>query len=70
MLPDWTFMPGNSISDSQPIGEFPASVFERAAIIETVIDVEKALRKTKENQFDVIMSDVNMGGIFGIELYK
>jgi CheY-like chemotaxis protein len=73
-----TFRPLSSVSrekilivdDSEPIVEFLEGVFENTAIVETAMDGEQALRKTKDHHFDVIISDVNMWGISGIEFYK
>jgi CheY-like chemotaxis protein len=58
------------VDDSEPIVEFLEGVFENTAIVETAMDGEQALRKTKDHHFDVIISDVNMWGISGIEFYK
>ena len=58
------------VDDSEPIIEFLGGVFEDTGIVETAMDGDQALRKTKEYQFDVFISDVNMWGIFGIEFYR
>ena len=58
------------VDASEPIVEFLASVFGEVAIVETALDGEEALKKTKEHDFDVIISDVHMLGISGIEFYK
>jgi YesN/AraC family two-component response regulator len=73
-----TFRPLSSVSrkkmlivdDYEPIVEFLGGVFEKIAIVETAMDGEQALRKTKDQHFDVIISDVNMWGISGLEFYK
>ena len=58
------------VDDYEPIIEFLEGVFKNIALVETAMDGEEALRKTREHYFDVIISDVNMWGISGIEFYK
>jgi len=52
------------------ITAFLSVVLEREGIVETAKDGEEGLRKTGEQYFDIIVSDVNMPPMSGIEFYK
>lgn len=58
------------VHDTEAIVEFLAALFKNIAIVDTAIGGEGALRKTEEHEYDVIISDVNMRDISGMEFYK
>ena len=58
------------VEDSEPIANLMKAIFEKEADVETVENGEKALKRLGERHFDVIVSDLDMPGMSGIEFYK
>lgn len=58
------------VEDDPAIAAFLSVLLEREGIVETAEDGEEGLRKTGEQYFDIIVSDVNMSPMSGIEFYR
>ena len=58
------------VEDDSAVAKFLSIILEREGIVETVEDGEKGLRKITEQYFDVIVSDLDMPIMNGIEFYE
>jgi hypothetical protein len=58
------------VVEFEPIADFLAGVFDNVAMVETAVDEQGALKKTKENYFDVIIADADIWGVCGTAFYK
>ncbi|MEJ2034039.1 MAG: response regulator [Deltaproteobacteria bacterium] len=58
------------VDDSEAIRELMEAILEDEALVEKAADAGEGLRKLKGNYFDLVISDVNMPGIGGVEFYE
>ena len=58
------------IDDDQPIIEFLKKLFEHEGDVETAQNGREGLQKIKDKYFDVIISDIDMPVMDGIEFYS
>ena len=57
------------VDDSEPVLELLKAVLRRQGLVETAQNGAEALKKTAEHYFDVIVSDVDMPVLNGMEFY-
>jgi two-component system chemotaxis response regulator CheY len=57
------------VDDSEPIVELLKAILRREGLIETAQNGKEALEKTAEHYFDVIVSDIDMPVLNGMEFY-
>ncbi|MFC1614771.1 response regulator [Gemmatimonadota bacterium] len=58
------------VDDTQQILELLVQVFNRQGHIETAVNGREALEKTKDNFFNVILSDIDMPLMNGLEFFN
>jgi CheY-like chemotaxis protein len=58
------------VEDREPIREFLKAVLKHDGAVETARDGKEAFAKLKDSYFDVIISNVGLPGMDGIEFYK
>jgi CheY-like chemotaxis protein len=57
------------VDDSEPIVELLKAILRREGLVETAQNGKEALEKTVEHHFDVIVSDIDMPVLNGMEFY-
>ena len=58
------------VDDYKPMNEFMKIVFEKDYDIEVALNGAEALSKASKSHFDIIISDINMPVMNGVEFYK
>jgi len=58
------------IDDSEPILELLVSLFEKEYLVETALNGKDGLKKIKKDYYNLIISDIDMPKMNGIELFK
>jgi CheY-like chemotaxis protein len=57
------------VDDSEAIRELMEAILEDEALIDKAADAREGMRKLREQYFDLVISDVNMPEISGLEFY-
>lgn len=58
------------VEDSEPMARLMEAIFGKNAAVEIAVNGEEALRKANEKHYDVIISDIRMPVMNGIEFYE
>lgn len=58
------------VDDSGPVRNLLKAIFEKESLVKTAADGKQALEKLAKQYYDIIISDIEMPVMDGIELYK